>query len=425
VMPFFLFISGAGMSVSLRTRENECRRRAFMSLLPRALRLFIVGILMQGPFFRLDEGISSVGLNIRTVRIMGILQRIALAFIMVAAIELFVPLLHGHSSPAADGLKLVRMTSLRWLASCCFFAVGSILSCGWQPPASWPGCADHLYLSNGDKYVETRGGDVLDNLQLKEMGCSAVAWLDSHILGVNHMYITGSSVYGSKEANFGFDPEGLTASLGTVFTMYFGLHVGQVWIHTQRPTHCLFYWLSLGACAMVFGCILNFWVPFNKRLWSPSYNLLMCGAATWLYAAFFVVCDAAASGVARGETQRAWTQAASRCGQIVCAPLIWLGTNAILFYCLSNSCGVLKWLLQSVSWASPHAQNNLPAWFEQQLLWERASLGKNCAGGLSGPVSERSSTLCGPVILASVLVQIAFWIVICGALYRKKIFWKV
>lgn len=426
VMPFFLFISGAGMSVALRMRPGASRRRAFLALVPRALRLFLVGILMQGPFFHLGQGVSSIGLDLRTVRIMGILQRIAFAYVVVGAIELFVPTWPGSSEPAASGMQLLRMTALRWLASGCFLVVGSILSCGWQPPASWPGCAEHVYVSDGHRYVAATGGDVTDNAQLKEMGCSAVGWLDSHILGVDHMYITGSSAYGSTGANFGFDPEGLTASLATVFTMYVGLHVGQVWVQTQRPGVCLPYWFGLGAAFLLLGWALDAWcVPFNKRLWSPSYNFLMCGAATWLYAAFFAVCDAAAAAAARGDAQSARAPVAARWGQACCAPLIWLGTNAILFFCLSNSCSVLKWLLQSVSWGAPRADNNLPAWFEKTVLWSWARLGQSCAGGLHGPVSDRDPMACGPVILASVVVQLAFWTAVCGILYRKKIFWKV
>ena len=45
------------------------------------------------------------------------------------------------------------------------------------------------------------------------MGCSGVGWLDSLILGINHLYITGNNVGPTATASFGFDPEAAAAEV--------------------------------------------------------------------------------------------------------------------------------------------------------------------------------------------------------------------
>ena len=87
-MPFFLFMVGCSMSLAFR----RVKAGLLAKVLKRTAKLFIIGLLTQGaPNF---PGISSCGdgqppcgygVNLETVRIPGILQRIAWAYLCVAS----------------------------------------------------------------------------------------------------------------------------------------------------------------------------------------------------------------------------------------------------------------------------------------------------------------------------------------------------
>merc|ERR1711998_829053 len=157
--------------------------------------------------------------------------------------------------------------------------------------------------------------------------------------------------------------------------------------------------MGINAC----GC------HFNKRLWSPSYNLFMVGFATVVYALFYVLCDAVT------DTAPPAMQTASRIFRTVLAPLQWLGANCILFFVFSDSGGVGTWLAQIPSWGQPHDENNLV------YFWNNIVLGKWF--GLASGCSDIDD--CPPVRLTYTAVELVMWMAICGYLYHKGIFWKL
>ncbi|CAJ1349309.1 unnamed protein product [Effrenium voratum] len=328
---------------------------------------------------------------------MGILQRIAVVFVIVAAIELYVPAnVRSRSEPllrtesAGLGFWLLPATAFRWAVALAVAACGAVLTYALRPPATWPGCSPAAAL---------RGN--ADPEALHRMGCSSVGWLDSLILGVDHVYIRGSNQ--GLPANFGFDPEGLVTTLSAIFCMFLGLHLGRVWLILAKPRPVISHWLILGALCASLGAALSFGLPFNKRLWSPSYSLFTAGTGTVLYSGLFAACDAAPS-----------SRAAAVFGTAL-APFQWLGSNCILFFVFSECCGVLSWLLRVVSWGQPASEHNIVHWFHDQFLWQTCSLGAGC----------KSGALCGPVEVAYTVVGLVFWVLVCGILHRKQIFWKI
>ena len=93
VMPWFLFMVGASMSISLRkhTRPGAPRKAATHHVLVRTLKLFLLGLLLQGGGWIDPGGAYAYGFNLCTLRWMGILQRIAFGYGCAALIELYVP----------------------------------------------------------------------------------------------------------------------------------------------------------------------------------------------------------------------------------------------------------------------------------------------------------------------------------------------
>eukprot|EP00928_Gymnodinium_smaydae_P010134 TRINITY_DN13805_c2_g1_i1.p1 TRINITY_DN13805_c2_g1~~TRINITY_DN13805_c2_g1_i1.p1 ORF type:complete len:520 (-),score=55.93 TRINITY_DN13805_c2_g1_i1:164-1723(-) len=437
VMPFFLWVSGVSMSISLRVKPGQSRITVFRTAMSRAFRLFVLGLIVQGGCFQSVNGYKALNLDLTRVRIMGILQRIALVFAINASVELFLPKLEASSdqqtsqtllqrraaedraspeavqrSSSGHGWQLFRRNAPSWIIVLCFVALGTGLTYGVTPPASWPGCAAKLYACGADDAgsgtcVQKAHGEKSSE-NLRNMGCSGPGYWDTKILGVNHVYISGSNV-SAWPPKFGFDPEGFVTTMSAVFAMHLGLHVGQVWGLLKDPRRALTHWTVLGLVLLVAGLLLSAWIPMNKRLWSPSYGLFMSGAATVAYACFFGLIDATALHPPK-------FQAFARVVRILLTPLQWLGANCILFFVLSDCCGVISFLMQSVTWGYPPNKNNIVSWFQETVLMDTFRLGSGCTGSFEH---------CGPALMAFVWIEIIVWVGICGILFQKNIFWKI
>jgi len=82
VFPFFLFIVGVAIAFSLSsTEENKPTPKVYWRIVRRSLILFALGLFLNG-FWNYDWG---------TIRLMGVLQRISLAYLVAALIVLKVP----------------------------------------------------------------------------------------------------------------------------------------------------------------------------------------------------------------------------------------------------------------------------------------------------------------------------------------------
>uniref|UniRef100_A0A7S4Q9P3 Heparan-alpha-glucosaminide N-acetyltransferase catalytic domain-containing protein n=1 Tax=Alexandrium monilatum TaxID=311494 RepID=A0A7S4Q9P3_9DINO len=426
VMPFFLWVSGVSMSISLRVRPGESPWKVFATAARRAVRLFLLGIVVQGGWYRLEKGMPVLRFDLSTVRWLGILQRIALAFLLLAAAELLPPRARAEAAAAAGGERLLppagaaelavqrefhgfaapfRARGPQWCVALAAAALGIVLTYGVRPPDSWAGCAPSVYLC-ADSAAGCTSQE--DEDQLKQMGCSAVGFLDSHVLGVSHTYIRGSKVP-SWPPTWGFDPEGLVTTCSAVLPMAFGLHIGFVWRALRDVQKVLLHWLVLGVALTAFASVLSIWVPLNKRLWSPSYSLLMCGLAALIYSGLFLVVDASAVLPASLRRFSRWAKA-------ILSPLQWLGENCILFFVLSDCCGVLDLLLRSITWGKPYTEKNVVAWFQNTVLMQWFGLGSSCAGMYAE---------CGPAVMTYVWIEILLWVIVCGVLHRQGIFWKI
>lgn len=70
----------------------------------------------------------------------------------------------------------------------------------------------------------------------------------------------------------GHDPEGLLSTLGAIVSSLLGLEAG-MWLRAGRLRA-----LALGTGVMlVLGFVWQYWMPFNKNLWTPSYVLWTAG----------------------------------------------------------------------------------------------------------------------------------------------------
>lgn len=207
VFPFFLFIVGAALAFAHPTGSFPLRR-----VLERTLTLFLLGLLLNAfPFVRQDWDFS-------TLRIMGVLQRIALCYGGAAWLAFRLP----HRLSAVQAGLLGGYAALMWLAG-------------------------------GDAW------SLQENLARK---------LDLLLLGESHLY---------QGLGLPFDPEGLLSTLPALSTTLFGLQCAQS-LRAAQPNQTQALLLRQATLALA-GLALAWLIPLNKALWTPSYVLLCAGLA--------------------------------------------------------------------------------------------------------------------------------------------------
>lgn len=194
-----------------------------------------------------------------------------------------------------EGLRIVGV--LQRIALC--YGVSAVLVClvdhkwlGWIAAALLVAYGALLLLGNG--YSE--GTD------------SILYRVDSWVLGPDHMYRRGKVI----------DPEGLLSTVPAVAHTLIGFLVGKMLVSGQ-----LRKMETVGTLLLVGGLLLQWGLPLNKKVWSPSFVLVACGLATLLLGAIHYLTDE------RGVWKRTgfWKV---------------FGTNAILSFIL---CDVLVWVM--------------------------------------------------------------------------------
>jgi predicted acyltransferase len=235
IFPFFLWIMGVALTFSLsRRRESGASKgRLMIHILRRGLIIFALGIVVNGFPFGVGAPFS-----LATLRIPGVLQRIA--FCYVAASALFLT------------------TRVRALVLWCICLLGAYWALVMLVPV--PGF----------------GPGVLNPV-------GSLCWfVDSSILK-GHTWI-----YAPAE---GFDPEGVVSTIPALATTLFGVLTGW-FLRSDRPRVEKPAPMFVAGFAMVLaGVVAGVWLPINKNMWTSSYALLMGGWALVCFAAFYWVIE--------------------------------------------------------------------------------------------------------------------------------------
>jgi predicted acyltransferase len=223
VFPSFLFAVGTAMSFSMKKWEGLDGRAVGTKILKRTALLFLFGYLMYWyPFFRMDLNWNTSSFPISETRIFGVLQRIALAYGITAA------LLHFAGQKWTYGLALISL------------------------PAYW-------YL------LMNFGAEGMDPLSLEGNG---VRLLDLKLFGEKHLY-TGDGIP--------FDPEGLLSTLPTIANVAAGHAVGKILQKNRNPKNTRIDLLLLGTTLFFVAFVWNLAFPINKKLWTSSFTVLTIG----------------------------------------------------------------------------------------------------------------------------------------------------
>jgi predicted acyltransferase len=250
IFPFFLFICGVSMTFSIARRRLanpgavENRAALLWSLWKRASIIFAIGLALNFiPNFNFD-----------TLRIPGVLQRIALCTMLAAPIVLY---------------------------------------CGWRAQCAWivlllGGYTAAMLLIPVPDINGVVGAGVL------EPGRDLGAHLD-------RLFLTGHMWAKSKV----WDPEGLFSTLPALTSMLFGVLAGH-WLSTNTSAAEKTVWMMLaGLLCLWLGSIVDVTLmPINKSLWSSAYAIFMTGWALLVFASFYWLIDGSGDARLRDHSRR-------------------------------------------------------------------------------------------------------------------------
>jgi len=223
VFPFFLFAVGNAMSFVMPKLAQSGDLHFWKKLLKRTLLIFAIGLFLNwSPFVKWSEG-ELVFKQWENIRILGVLQRIALCYFFASII-----IYYGKSKMALYIGAVILL--LYWMLTTILGAPGH--------PYSLSG-----YFGNS---------------------------IDQSILGITHIY---------KGEGVPFDPEGLTSTLPAIVQVIFGYLVGEYIQNKGKNFEMLSQLLLTGVLLVFVGYIWDFSFPINKKIWTSSYVVYTTGLA--------------------------------------------------------------------------------------------------------------------------------------------------
>ena len=226
VFPFFLFIVGVSITLALgrRAEGGGSKRDLYLKIIRRTLIIFALGLVLAGfPHYELS-----------TLRIPGVLQRIAVCYLIASVIFL-------NTKWRTQALIAAALLLFYWALMVLIPAPG---------------------FSSGDLSME-------GNL---------AAYVDRTLFGRH----TWKPLY---------DPEGLLSTIPAIATTLGGVLTGH-WLRSRRSElEKVSAMFVVGVACMVVGWAWGYWFPINKALWTSSYVLLTAGLALQFLAVCFWLVD--------------------------------------------------------------------------------------------------------------------------------------
>lgn len=228
VFPSFLWIVGVAITLSLgkRLEAGAVRSELFRQVLKRACIIYVLGLVVY----------AAPAFSLSTQRWLGVLQRIAICYLIAAVIYL-------TSGVRAQIVWIAGLLTVYWLIM-------------MLVPVPGYGAGDLAVGHNIANYVD-------------------------------HVVLGAHNYAGTKE----WDPEGIVSTLPAIATALFGVMAGHI---LKRRTELAerTSWLYLaGTVLLVLGLVCDHWMPINKKLWTTSFSLFMAGLDSLVFAGFLWLMD--------------------------------------------------------------------------------------------------------------------------------------
>ena len=236
VFPSFLFAVGNAMSFVMNKWNAMSQSQVLGKIFKRTIIIFLCGFLLYWfPFYEYDQSHNIIFSPLSHTRILGVLQRIALAYCIAS-------LLIYYCKPGTVISISISILLLYWA-------------------------------------FMLMGGDAPDPLAMTgNLGYKIDLWL----MGPNHLY------HGEGVA---FDPEGWLSTLPSVVNVTFGYLVGKFIQEKGKSYEGLAKLLLLGCALIVIGYFWDLSFPINKKLWTSSFVVYTVGIDCVIISAIIYVVD--------------------------------------------------------------------------------------------------------------------------------------
>ncbi len=258
VFPFFIFIMGISTSISTRRCKPRINGAHYaIKIVRRTLLLLVIGWILNWFEGLKWADIQALNFSDSAYRLTGVLPRIAICYIITAIVAIICKPKH------------------------IIYIVGALIV----------GYTAMLYMGNGFANDET----------------NILAVVDRNLLGIEHLY--------TKKP---IDPEGLLSTISAVAHALIGFLVGKLmFTHNKLEKRVLRLFI---VCFTLFaiGWLCSDLLPLNKRIWSPTFLLVTCGACGQTLASLMYVIDH--KGI------KAWSK-----------PFAFVGRHSLVIYVLAET----------------------------------------------------------------------------------------
>jgi predicted acyltransferase len=289
IFPFFVFIVGVAIPLAFgrRIESGGSKRDQYLKVVGRTLIIFALGMFLAGfPYFQLS-----------TIRIPGVLQRLAVCYLFASIIFL-------NTKVRTQIIVTITLLLAYWLLMTRLHAPGFAV------------------------------GD------LSKEG-SVASFVDRLIFGP-HIWKQGKV----------YDPEGLLSTIPAIATALFGVLTGQ-WLRSARSQYEKVSGLFVaGAVCVVIGWCWNPFFPINKSLWTSSYVFFTGGLALEFLALCYWLIDI--------KRYQSWSKPFVVFGRNAIVLFVGTGVMARLMGLIKLPWGSAQislqgWIFQKMflSWASP------------------------------------------------------------------------
>lgn len=250
VFPFFLFIVGVAIvyAYSGAMERGATSKDLVKKATIRSLKLFGLGLIMAAyPFFQLEPSFG-IRESIYGLRIMGVLQRIAVCYLVVSIFYIY--------------MKPRTMLWVFW-----GLLLGYWAAMVWIPVPGY-----------GAGLIDSATGNL-------------VAYVDRMVFG-KHLWVGAQREW---------DPEGLLSSLPAIATTMLGVWTGLLLRDKSlSPVDKTAQLMVRGAVLLVIGYLWDLYFPINKNIWTSSYTIFTGGQAMLGLGLCYWVADV--------KGKRGWTQ---------------------------------------------------------------------------------------------------------------------
>ncbi|XP_020550749.1 heparan-alpha-glucosaminide N-acetyltransferase isoform X2 [Sesamum indicum] len=379
-----------GLAVAKAAKRLAATKKVIL----RSIKLFLLGVILQGGYFHGRNNLT-YGIDVEKIRVMGVLQRIAIGHLLASAMEIWLV----KNTVVNSAIAFVRRYSFQIGAGILLGLLYMVLLYGLYVP-NWA-----FDVSSLTMILPTSLGASTGTVNCGMRGslgppCNSVGFIDRTLLGEKHLYqrpvyrrtkecSINSPDYGPLPPDSPtwclapFDPEGILSSLMAAITCFVGLHYGHVLVHCKDQMQRVIFWFISSLPLLILGYLLSvLGVPYSKPLYTLSYMFITAGASGVLLTAIYLIVDV-------------------KCIRKPTVIFQWMGMNALIVYALA-ACDIFPAAVQGFYWRSP--ENNLVS-FSERLLQSLFH-------------SEKWGTL------AFVILEILFWGVVAGFLHVKRIYIK-